>query len=93
MFNHYVSWSFKEDVNKAQAFGEIQDALYCLNDIIEGIVELKFIKTLKTSTCDVALISSFDNKNAYEAYAIHPKHLEAVEIIKKYLTSRHCIDF
>ncbi len=93
MINHYVCWNFIEDINKDEAFLIVKNALEPLKDKLEGIIELKVIKPLDTSTCEITLISVFESEEALNDYQVHPLHKEAVEIAKQYLCNRCCLDF
>ncbi len=93
MINHFVTWSYKEDVNKDIAFLTIKNSLEPLKDKIPGILELKVIKPLDTSTCEIVLISIFETEESLQNYQVHPLHIEVLDIVKKYLCNRNCLDF
>ncbi len=93
MINHIVLWNFKDDVNKDEAFNAIKNALEPLKDKIDGITNIEVIKPKSTSTCTISLISSFEDETALNNYQNHPLHLEAVKVVKQYVTNRQCIDY
>ena len=91
MVKHIVLYMFKEDVNKEEAIKIIDDALTPLVGKIPGLMHLEV--KLAFNGMDYALYSEFESRQALEAYAVHPLHLEAKEKFFHFLSSRVAADY
>jgi len=61
-------------------------------DVIKHIevgIDIGFDKT----PSDFCIITEVENIKDLEVYAKHPKHLEVIELLKKYLTERRAVDY
>ena len=69
--------------------------LYSLTDQIDEIKALEVgINELESEAAfDIVLLSSFENQQAYQAYAIHPLHQEVVVWIKERVGARAVVDY
>lgn len=94
---HYVFWDFVETLSeeeKSEAAFKIKNELEQLKDKIPGIVSISVeINDQNTSTRDIALLSSFDSKEALDAYQVHPEHNKVAGFIKSVTCNRVCFDF
>ena len=91
MVKHIVLYTFKEDVNKQEAIKIVDEALTPLVGKIPGLMHLEV--KLAFNGMDYALYSEFENRQALEAYAVHPLHLEAKEKFFHFLSSRVAADY
>lgn len=91
MVKHIVLYMFKEDVNKEEAIKIIDDALTPLVGKIPGLMHLEV--KLAFNGMDYALYSEFESRQALEAYAVYPLHLEAKEKFFHFLSSRVAADY
>lgn len=91
MVKHIVLYMFKEGVNKEEAIKIIDDALTPLVGKIPGLMHLEV--KLAFNGMDYALYSKFESRQALEAYAVHPLHLEAKEKFFHFLSSRVAADY
>ena len=71
----------------------IKERLEALQDVIEGILEMKVIRLLSSSTADLALISTFTNEEALKNYQVHPAHQAAAAYVATVRESRVCVDY
>ena len=91
MVKHIVLYTFKEDVNKQEAIKIIDDALTPLVGKIPGLMHLEV--KLAFNGMDYALYSEVESRQALEAYAAHPLHLEAKDKFFHFLSNRVVADY
>ncbi|MTI31507.1 Dabb family protein [Xanthovirga aplysinae] len=98
MVKHIVFWKLKEEAHgfkKPELALEIKKRLQALNGKIEGLLHLEvgldFSKT--ESSFEVVLYSEFTDKNALDAYQIHPLHKEVAGFIGGATSARHLVDY
>lgn len=91
MVKHIVLYTFKEGVDKEQAIKVIEGALSPLVGKITGLQHLEV--RLAFQGMDYALYSEFESREALEAYAVHPLHLEAKEVFHHYIATRVAADY
>ena len=92
MVKHIVVYTLKEGVNKPEAIEIIRDALEPLVGVIPGLTHME-IRATYQGGMDYALYSEFESREALEAYAEHPLHLEAKDHFFSWLDSRVCADY
>ena len=94
MYRHIVMWKVKEARSK-EVCEQIAQKLYSLTDQIDEIeaLEVGINEVESDAAFDLVLISSFENKQAYQAYAIHPLHQEVVVWIKERVGARAVVDY
>lgn len=94
MIVHIVMFAFKEE-NKAENLHKAKDALEALMGKIPSLlsmeVGLDFMQSERSF--DLVLTSTFADKDALSAYAIHPAHLEVVSFIKEVTESAKVVDY
>lgn len=98
MFKHIVMWKLKDDTfNNDWKYNaaKIKHDLELLSDIDPGILKIEVgIDMLRTNqSYDVVLVSEFADKEAFNQYANHPKHLDVVKFIKEVVISRIAVDY
>ncbi len=91
MVKHIVLYTLKEGVNKDDAVKLIAS---CLEPLVGKIPGLKHLEVRRAyQGLDYALYSEFDSRDALNAYAVHPLHLEAKEQFWNLLDSRVAADY
>lgn len=97
MVKHIVLWNFIEDLNeekRAEAGQKIKELLEGLKHKVPGVVDLKVvINEMGSSNRDVALISTFENKESLKGYQTHPEHVAAGQYIRSVTCERACLDY
>ena len=91
MVKHIVLYTLKEDVNKDDAVRLIASVLEPLVGRIPGLLHLEIRRAFKGM--DYALYSEFESREALEAYATHPLHMEAKGHFFHLLDSRVAADY
>ena len=91
MVRHIVFYNFKENVNKEEAIRIIDDSLTPLVGKIPGLRHLEVRLTFEGM--DYALYSEFDNREALEAYAVHPLHQAAKQNFLHFIATRVVADY
>lgn len=98
MIKHIVLWRLKEKAEGrtlAENAREMKDRIENLKKLIPQIIELEVglpFETTPTSS-DVALYSSFKNREDLDRYQNHPDHLKVVEFVKKITVERRAVDY
>ncbi len=94
---HIVTWKLSgETVHERDAqAAEMAAALEALNGRVPGLRSLTVHRNQLNheSNWDVTLVSEHDDEAAFAAYAVHPEHLAAAVVVKKYAVQRACVDF
>mgnify|MGYP003314845701 FL=1 len=91
MVKHIVLYTLKEGVEKKEAVKLIESVLVPLVGKISGLRHLEVKQAF--NGMDYALYSEFDSREALEAYAVHPLHLEAKEHFHHLLATRVAADY
>ena len=91
MVKHIVMYKFKEGVDKNEAIKIIASVLEPLVGKIPGLLHLEV--RLAFRGMDYALYSEFESRQALEAYAEHPLHLEAKKHFFHFLDTRTAADY
>ena len=91
MVKHIVLYTLKEGVDKDQAVAIIKEQLEPLVGKIPGLLKMEIRRAY--SGMDYALYSEFESREALEAYAVHPLHLEAKEHFHHLLATRVAADY
>ena len=94
MVVHIVIFKFKEE-NKAANLEKVEKEL---NALVQKIDELKSIEVgvdfnQSERAFDLSLYSTFDTKEDLQAYAVHPAHLEVVQLIKSVTSESKVVDY
>ena len=92
MVKHSVVYTLKEGVNKPEAIEIIRSQLEPLVGVIPGLTHME-IRATSQGGMDYALYSEFESREALEAYAVHPLHLEAKEHFHHLLATRVAADY
>ena len=91
MVKHVVLYTLKEGVEKKEAVALIESVLVPLVGKIPGLRHMEI--KLAFNGMDYALYSEFDSREALEAYAVHPLHLEAKSHFHHLLATRVAADY
>lgn len=94
MLKHVVLFKFKAETTAAD-IDKLATGLGALPEIISEIHEFVFGRDVVRSerSYDFGLVSSFDDRAALDAYAIHPEHQLVVAHVKQICSSVVAIDF
>lgn len=94
MLKHVVLFKFKPETTAAD-IDILASGLGALPEIIAEIREFVFGRDVVRSerSYDFGLVSSFDDRAALDAYAIHPDHQLVVAHVKQICSSVVAIDF
>lgn len=97
MIKHIVLWSFVQELNtvqKLEAAATMKSLLEPIKELVPGAVEIHVVSGgLETGNRDVALISTFESKEALAAYQNHPAHVEAGKYVRNVTCDRACMDY
>lgn len=97
MVKHIVLWNFNQSLTAEEreaAAKRMKEELEAIKPLVPGTAELQVVKNeMDSSNCDIALISTFESKEALEQYQGHPKHLEAKDFIVGVVERRVCLDY
>ena len=98
MIKHIVLWRMKENAEGrtlAENAREMKARIEALKKSIPQIVELEVGLPIETTptTSDVALYSSFKNREDLDQYQNHPEHLKVVDFVKKITVERRAVDY
>ena len=91
MVKHIVLYTLKEGVEKKEAVELIESVLAPLVGKIPGLRHMEV--KLAFNGMDYALYSEFESREALEAYAVHPLHLEAKKHFHHLLATRVAADY
>ena len=94
MLKHVVLFKFKAETTAAD-IDKLATGLGALPEIIVEIREFVFGRDVVRSerSYDFGLVSSFDDRVALDAYAVHPDHQLVVAHVKQICSSVVAIDF
>ena len=94
MLKHVVLFKFKAETSAAD-IDKLATGLGALPEIIAEIREFVFGRDVVRSerSYDFGLVSSFDDRAALDAYAVHPDHQLVVAHVKQICSSVVAIDF
>ncbi len=94
MLVHIVMFQFKEE-NKEGNLVQVKAMLEALPSKIDTLNSMEVGIDISQSerSFDLVLISTFENQDALNAYAVHPAHLEVVSVIKEVTTLSKVVDY
>lgn len=98
MVKHIVVWRLKSSAHghtRTENARIIKQRLESLSGVIPGLLKIEvgidFGKT--EQSCDVALYSEFDSREALRLYQEHPAHQAAVQFIREARDERYVVDY
>lgn len=97
MIKHIVLFKMRDDIDASQKETElnvIKAGLEALLGIVPSLRSMEVgINCNPAEKFDLALISTFDDLDGLNAYAVHPDHLAVGKRIRAMLDVRACNDF
>ena len=91
MVKHIVVYKLKEGIDKEEAVKIIASVLEPLVGKIPGLTHMEIRSCFNGS--DYALYSEFESREALEAYATNPLHLEAKTHFHHFIGTRTAADY
>jgi hypothetical protein len=94
MLVHIVMFAFKEE-NKEANLAQVKSMLEALPNKIESLKHMEVGIDISKSerSFDLVLTSTFEDQAGLSAYAVHPAHLEIVNIIKEVTSVSKVVDY
>jgi heme-degrading monooxygenase HmoA len=98
MVRHVVMWKLKEHAegaDRADNAAKMKAMLDSCASIVPGIRRWQVVlaQPQLEATCDVVLVSDFEDRAALDAYQNHPRHLAMKPFIAAVREQRHCMDY
>jgi hypothetical protein len=95
MIHHVVSWTVREDLDRATTVARIRELLVGLVGTIDTIRSLEVVDNVAYpgKNQDVAVVATFDDVAGLDAYVVHPEHQAAAAEIRELVTGRAAIDW
>ena len=97
VIKHIVMWDFLPELSEVErlAAKETMKALLePIGELVRGAVEIRVItEGLPSSNKEIALIGTYETKEALETYQNHPAHVEAGKYVRSVTCNRACMDF
>ncbi|ROP65556.1 Dabb family protein [Curtobacterium sp. PhB115] len=95
MISHVVSWTLREDLDRAESIARIRALLTGLTGTIGSIRSLEVVENVAYpgENQDVAVVASFDDLAGLDEYQVHPEHQAAAAEIRGLVTGRAAIDW
>lgn len=94
MVVHIVMFQFKEEDKEAN-LARVKTMLEALPSTIETLKRMEVGIDISKSerSFDLVLTSTFDDQEGLNAYAVHPAHLEVVNVIKEVTIVAKVVDY
>jgi len=91
---HIVMFKFKDEDREKN----IEVVSQMLNGLLSTVPTLKSIEVGQNFSdsdraMDLSIITTFDDKDALKAYAMHPEHLKVVELIRQVTLESKVVDY
>ncbi|WIA99153.1 Dabb family protein [Curtobacterium sp. MCBA15_012] len=95
MIHHVVSWTLREDLDRAASIDRIRTLLTGLVGTVGSIRSLEVVENVAYpgKNHDVAVVATFDDLAGLDAYQVHPEHQAAAAEIRGLVTQRAAIDW
>ncbi|ROP60759.1 stress responsive alpha/beta barrel protein [Curtobacterium sp. PhB130] len=95
MIQHVVSWTLREDLDRASSIGRIRELLHGLIGVVPSIRSLQVVENVAYpgKNQDVAVVATFDDLAGLDVYQVHPDHQAAAAEIRGLVTGRAAIDW
>lgn len=94
MLVHIVMFEFKEE-NKEANMAQVKALLEALPQKIESLKSMEVGMDISKSerSFDLVLTSTFEDQEGLNAYAVHPAHLDVVQVIKEVTALSKVVDY
>jgi hypothetical protein len=95
MINHVVSWTLREELDRAESIERIRTLLVGLNGVVGSIRSIEVVENVayQGKNADVAVVATFDDLAGLDEYQVHPQHHAAAAEIRGMVTARSAIDW
>jgi len=98
VLRHIVMWTLKEHAEggtRAENILKMKAKLETCRSIVtgQGHFEVGVAQPGYEASCDLILVSDFDNKQALDAYQKHPKHEAIKDFVAAVRETRQHIDY
>jgi hypothetical protein len=95
MIHHVVSWTLREDLDRATSTERIRTLLTDLVGVVGSIRSLEVVENVAYpgKNQDVAVVATFDDLAGLDEYQVHPQHQAAAAEIRGLVTGRAAIDW
>ncbi|MBA8991871.1 hypothetical protein FHW23_003149 [Curtobacterium pusillum] len=95
MIHHVVSWTLREDLDRATSVERIRELLVGLIGTVGSIRSLEVVENVAYpgKNQDVAVVATFDDLAGLDEYQVHPEHQAAAAEIRGLVTGRAAIDW
>ncbi|WP_144715050.1 Dabb family protein [Curtobacterium pusillum] len=95
MIHHVVSWTLREDLDRAESTERIRTLLTDLIGTVGSIRSLEVVENVAYpgKNQDVAVVATFDDLAGLDEYQVHPQHQAAAAEIRGLVTGRAAIDW
>ena len=95
MVKHVILWKLKDECNTPAVKAEIKESIEGLLGVVPGLREIQVqVECFNSANADVMLYSVLDSREALDAYAVHPAHVEVANThVRPYVQARACMDF
>jgi len=95
---HIVMWALKEHsegADRATNAARMQALLESCRGLVPGMLrfEVATAQPGLEATCDVILVSEFEDRAALDAYQAHPTHIAIKPFIVAVRSARQCFDY
>ena len=97
MLKHIVMIKLKEtshDGFKAR-LNTLEEKLMDLKNTIPSLLKMEVGQNISTreAAFDLVLVSEFEDEESLDAYRVHPKHIEVLEYLKKWVAESKVVDY
>ena len=97
MVKHIVLWNFNPDMTaeeKKAAGAKMKALLEPIKELVPGTMDIRVVvNEMESSNRDVALIGTYETREALQAYQVHPAHVEAGKFVRSVTCNRSCLDY
>ena len=97
MIKHIVLFKMRDDIDVQEKASELAVIKTELENLMGRVPSLRFMEVglncNKAEKYELALVSTFDDLEGLEAYAVHPEHVAVGKKIRAMLDMRACTDY
>ena len=92
---HVVAWKLaaEDAATRAEQAQEIADRLLALVGVVPSIGTMTAGPNVVEGNWDVAVVADFADRDALDAYVVHPVHQEVVAYVRSVVEGRVAVDF
>ncbi len=93
MVTHIVFWKVREDADKQANMEHMRKLLTGLVGVVPGLLSAHVGFNFNPKGYDLALLSTFESREALDGYQTHPAHLEVKKFVHSVITDRCVVDY